>query len=231
MKFFKIDLKRAFSEPTFFLSLVLGMISLFGAAAYLLASGSYPQGLYASAQSLVLPFAAPLLAAMPYSAMIMQERETRYRIMITIKMRKSGFEFRRLAVCGISGAAVLLIPQLVLFIACAVMGEIPDFGRAAAELILPVTFGFGYAVFSYGLTFVNTQRYVPMVMPQVLYLLCVYAFPHIKLERFYPPLDISPAIYGGEISADRFAVPAVLTAAAIVLTVYGSLRREALDRI
>ena len=229
MKFFKIDLKRAFSEPTFFLSLVLGMLLLFGGMAYLMISGNSVQDLYISAQSLVLPFAAPLLAAMPYSSMIMQERETRYRTMMNVKLCKKGFEFKRLAVCGISGAAALLIPQIVLFAVCAAMREISDFGRAAGELVLPLTFGFGYAAFSYGLTFVNTQRYVPMVMPQVLYLLCVYAFPHIRLERFYPPLDISPAIYGGEISSDRFAVPAVLTAAAIVLTAYGAARREAID--
>ena len=229
MNFFRTDLKRAFSEPTFFLSLVLGMILLLGAAVYLMLSGNSVQGLYFSAQSLILPFAAPLLAAMPYSSMIMQERETRYRIMMNVKLRKKGFEFKRLAVCGISGAAVLFIPQLVLFAVCAAMGEIPDFGRAVRELVLPLTFGFGYAAFSYGLTFVNTQRYVPMVMPQVLYLLCVYAFPHIRLERFYPPLDISPAIYGGEISADRFAVPAVLTVAAVLLTLYGAIRRESID--
>ena len=229
MKFFVTDLKRAFSEPTFFLSLVLGIISLFGGMAYLMISGNSVQGLYASAQSLVLPFAAPLLAAMPYSSMIMQERETRYRIMMNVKLRKKGFEFKRLAVCGISGAAVLLLPQLALFAVCAVMGEIPDLSSAAMGLVLPVTFGFGYAAFSYGLTFVNRQRYVPMVMPQVLYLLCVYAFPHIRLERFYPPLDISPAIYGGEITGDRFAVPAVLTVAAVILTLYGAIRRESID--
>ena len=226
MNFFKIDLKRAVSEPAFFLSLILGMILHFGAAAYLWFFGNAPAGLYISAQSLVLPFAAPLLAAMPYSSMIMQERETRYRIMMNVKLRKKGYEFKRLAVCGISGAAALFIPQLILFIVCAAIGEIHDMESAAVGLVLPVTFGFGYAAFSYGLTFVNRQRYVPMVMPQVLYLLCVYAFPHIKLERFYPPLDISPAIYGGEITADRFIVPAILTAAAIVLTAFGSLRRE-----
>ena len=66
MNFFKTDLKRAFSEPTFFLSLVLGIILLFGGMAYLMLSGNVgTQGLYISAQSLILPFAAPLLAAMP----------------------------------------------------------------------------------------------------------------------------------------------------------------------
>ena len=226
MNFFRIDLKRALSEPAFFLSLALGMILLFGAAAYLWLSGNSGSGIYISAQSLALPFAAPVLAAMPYSSMIMQENETRYRLLMNIKLRRKGYEFKRLAVCGISGAAVLFIPQFMLFIVCAAAGEISDFQTAAAGLVLPLTFGFGYSVFSYGLTFVNRQRYVPLVMPQVLYLLCVYAFPHIRLERFYPPLDISPAIYGGTITADRFAVPAVLTGMAIVLTAFQALRNE-----
>ena len=220
MRFLKTDLKRVFTEPAFFISVILGAILLFGAFAFLLISGQTDR-LYVSAQSLALPFVAPVLAAMPYSVMIMQEKETRYSSLMTIKLRKGGYELKRLLVCGISGAAALLIPQLMLFAACIFTGGIDDIKYAALGLILPVTFGFGYAAISYGLTFVNRQRYVPLVMPQVLYLLCIYAFPHLKLEEYYPPLDISPSIYGGEITAARFVVPFVLMIAALLLTLFG----------
>lgn len=220
MKFLSTDLKRVFTEPAFYISIFLSLLLLFGAYVYQIISGN-TDNLYISAQALALPFAAPVLAAMPYSVMIMQEKETRFAALMTIKLRRSGYQLARLLTSGISGAAALLVPQLILFAVCLVTGGTDDLSYAAAGLVLPVTFGFGYAAISYGLTFVNRHRYVPMVMPQVLYLLCIYAFPHLKLERFYPPLDIAPSIYGGEITAQRFAVPVILTAAAVLLTLYG----------
>ncbi len=220
MRFIKTDLKRIFTEPAFLLSIFLGLLLYFGAFAYLLPTAERGE-LYNRSQALIFPFAAPVLAAMPYSVMIMRERETRFSIMMTVKLRKSGYRYKRFLTCGISGAAALLIPQAALFGVCAVMGGISELTSAAAGLILPVTFGFGWAEAAYGLTFVNRQSYIPLVMPQTLYLLCVYAFPHLRLERFYPPLDISPAIYGGAVSADRFAVPAVLTVMGLLLTLFG----------
>lgn len=223
MRFIKTDLKRIFTEPAFFLSLALGAVLLFGSMAYLL-SVNKTDSLYTRSQALALPFAAPLLAAMPYSVMIMRERETRYAVLMTVKLRTTGYRLPRLPMCGLSGAAALFIPQLALFIVCAFLDGVSDFGSALAELILPAAFGFGYAAFSYGLTFANSRRYVPLVMPQVLYMLCIYAFPYIKLERFYPPLDISPSIYGGTVTAERFVIPAALTAAAITLTGFGAIK-------
>lgn len=220
MRFIKTDLKRVFTEPAFYISVSLSLVLLFGAYAYLLISGE-TERLYASAQSLALPFVAPVLAALPYSVMIMQEKETRYSALMVIKLRSGGYQLKRLLVCGISGAAALLLPQLLLFSVCAVTGGVEDMKYALTGLVLPVTFGFGYASIAYGLTFVNKQRYIPLVMPQVLYLLCVYAFPHLKLEKYYPPLDISPSVYGGEITPARFVLPLILTAAAVLLTLFG----------
>lgn len=225
MKFFKTDLKRIFTEPAFWISVAFGAVLYLGAMAYHMLL-SKADNLYISAQALAMPFAAPLLAAMPYSVMIMLESETLYSTLMTIKLRKRGYELQRLLTCGISGAAALLIPQVLLFCVCLILGGIPDIGRAVKELILPVSFGFGYAVFAYGLTFANRQRYVPIVMPQVLYMLCVYAFPYIGLERFYPPLDIAPSIYGGTLASVRFALPIALTAAGVVLTVFGIFKRR-----
>lgn len=223
MRFIKTDLKRIFTEPAFFLSIALGTLLLFGAMAYQFSAGA-GEKLYTLSQALVLPFVAPLLASMPYSVMIMQERETLYVTLMTIKLRKSGYELQRFFTAGISGAAALFIPQLALFLVCSLLGGVSDFGKSFAELVLPITFGFGYAAFSYGLTFVNKQRYVPLVMPQVLYMLCIYAFPYIGLERFYPPLDIAPSVNGGAISALRFVVPTALAAAGLFLTVFGVIK-------
>ena len=220
MKFLSTDLKRVFTEPAFYISIALNLILLFGAMVYYVTAGE-TETLYTSAQALALPFVAPVLAAMPYSVMIMQEKETRFGTLMTIKLRKNGYQLLRLLTSGISGAAALFIPQLALFLVCLCIGGVPDLAFAAKCLVLPITFGFGYAAISYGLTFVNRQRYVPLVMPQVLYLLCIYAFPHLKLERFYPPLDIAPSIYGGEITIQRFAVPLILTAIAAILTLFG----------
>lgn len=224
MKFFKTDIKRIFTEPSFWISAFLGAVLLFGGLGYCLASGDVPD-LYSKAQALALPFAAPLLAAMPYSVMIMTERETKFGALMILKqsgMRKQCRQYRikRFFTAGLSGAAALFIPHAAMFAVCAALGGLPDAG-AAIQLVLPVTFGFGWAALSYGLTFVNRQRYVPLVMPQVLYLLCIYAFPYLKLERFYPPLDIAPSIYGGTVTSDRFILPAALAAAGLLLTVFG----------
>ena len=218
MRFVLTDLKRVFTEPAFYISIFLNLLLLFGAYVYL-TLGENTDRIYETAQSLALPFAAPVLAAMPYSVMIMQENETRYGTLMKIKLRGKDYQLRRFLVSGFSGAMALFIPQLILFIVCTAaegVGEYPAF-----TLILPLTFGFSYAVISYGLTFVNRQRYVPLVMPQVIYLLMIYSFPVLGLSRFYPPLDISPAIYGGEITADRFVIPLMLTVIAFLLTLLG----------
>ncbi len=221
MKFLKTDLKRAFSEPTFFIGLILGILSLFGPAVYFMLTDGMSGDIYSRSRSYILPFAAPLLAAMPYSTMIMIEKETHFRIMMNTKMRNNGYEFIRFAVCGISGGMVLLIPQLLLFVFCLAAGQVNNIAGSAKGFVLALSFGFGYAVFSYGLTFVNRQRYIPAVIPQVIYLFCTYAFPHLDLERFYPPLDLSPEIYGGNITSDRFIIPSVLALAGLILTAAG----------
>lgn len=222
MKFFRTDLRRIFTEPSFWLSVFLGAVLLFGSLGYRLSAGDptgAADGLYGRAQTLALPFAAPLLAAMPYSVMIMTERETKFGALMILK--QSGlhrrYRLKRFFTVGLSGAAALFIPHAAMFAVCAALGDAPDIFLLA----LPLTFGFGWAALSYGLTFVNRRRYVPLVMPQVLYLLCIYAFPYLKLDRFYPPLDISPSLNGSMPTSDRFVLPAVLAAAGLLLTAFG----------
>ena len=220
MKFILTDLRRVFTEPAFYISTALGLVLLFGGM-FCCADSCEVERLYLYSQSFAFPFAAPVLAAMPYSVMIMQEKETRYRTLMSVKLQGRKYELKRFLTCGLSGAAALFIPQLVLFAVCLFTGGISGFGYDFSVMLLSLSFGFSYAVISYGLTFVNRQRYVPLIMPQVIYLLCIYAFPHIKLERFYPPLDIAPSIYGGAVTADRLMLPLVLTVAGFLLTVLG----------
>lgn len=220
MRFIVTDLKRIFTEPAFYISVVLDLFLLFGGMLSVMGTCD-SEMLYLSSQSLALPFVAPVLAAMPYAVMIMQEKETRYDTLMKIKLRAGGYELRRMLTCGISGAAALFIPQLILFVVCFFMDGIKEFPYDFSVLMMSLTFGFSYAVISYGLTFVNRQRYVPLVMPQVIYLLCIYAFPLLKLERFYPPLDISPTVYGSDITIERFIIPLCLAAVGFLLTLLG----------
>ena len=220
MIFILTDLRRIFTEPAFYISMLLNIV-LLGVGFFCVMNISAPDRLFLYAQSFALPFAAPILAAMPYSVMIMQEKETRYGTLMNIKTGGGGYEFRRFVTCGISGAMALFIPQLILLIVCIIISPETDHGYDLSVLMLSLSFGFSYASVAYGLTFVNKQRYVPLVMPQVMYLLCIYAFPHIKLERFYPPLDIAPAIYGSDITPDRFFIPLCITALGLVLTIFG----------
>ena len=149
MNFFKADIKRIFTEQSFWLSIVLGAVLLFGGLGYCLSAEDFKEdanGLYSRAQALALPFAAPLLAAMPYSVMIMTERETKFGALMilkqsgTHKQRKQSRHYRikRFFTVGLSGAAALFIPHAAMFAVCAVLGNMPDIRLLA----LPVTFGF-----------------------------------------------------------------------------------------
>ena len=220
MRFFLTDLRRVFTETAFYISMLLNLL-LLGAGMLCVWDSCEAERLFLHAQSFALPFVAPVLAAMPYTVMIMQEKETRYDILMNIKLNGTGYIFRRFITCGISGGMALFIPQAVLLIVCVILCPEADRGYDLTVLLLSLSFGFSYASLSYGLTFVNRQRYVPLVMPQVIYLLCIYAFPHIKLERFYPPLDIAPAIYGSDITPDRIFIPLLITALGLVLAIIG----------
>ena len=121
MRFIVTDLKRIFTEPTFYISMALNLLLLALGIAFASVRGETDR-LFLFSQSFALPFVAPLLAAMPYSVMIMQEKETRYGSLMNIKLCAGGYELKRLLTCGISGAAALFIPQLLLFIVCIFTG-------------------------------------------------------------------------------------------------------------
>ena len=64
MRFIVTDLKRIFTEPAFYISVVLDLFLLFGGMLSVMGTCD-SEMLYLCSQSLALPFVAPVLAAMP----------------------------------------------------------------------------------------------------------------------------------------------------------------------
>jgi hypothetical protein len=196
LSFFKTDLKRAFTEPTFFTALILGTVSLIGAFIYLNISA---ESGFLMAQSLVFPFAAPFLAALPFAAMEKNERDINYSDLLKLRRGGRGYSGIRFFTVGIVGGASLLLPELLLFVVTAFSnGELSGLGLSQITKVLLLSFptGFAFAVCAYAITFFCRLSVIALITPEVLYLLLTYAFPYLHLEKYYPPLAVSPYIYG-----------------------------------
>lgn len=189
---------------------------------------------FRSSQPVLLPFLAPFLAAAPYSTMNLLEEETGYGILLKEKLRQNGYEFRRFLANGLCGGAAVCIPAVLLWVACLVLGcgrggygTAEEIREIQSVLLKDFLFGFCFASLSYGLTFTTKKRYLPAASPQVFYFLFIYAFPHLGLADYYPPLLYSPWVLGGAGTGKAGAVFAALLAGGIGLTVYGAFRRIA----
>ncbi len=236
MRFLKVDLKRAFTERAFWLCVLAGCLIAAGSLAVVLGtqSGTAASELFRSAQSLLLVFTAPILAALPYAGMLMLEEETGYGPMMKEKLGAGGYEFRRFLVNGLAGGMSLFLPELFLWGCCLAAGLSgggpgTKAGRIPGVLLLNFASGFCFASVSYGLGFLNRRRYLPVVMPQVFYLLFTYAFPYLGLTSCYPPLLISPWA-AGEIDGNQsHLLLAAMLIFALICTAAGKgmrLRRE-----
>lgn len=222
---FLYDMKRALHEPAFIISVIIGVIIL--AFSNLIFIFNYINNenvidtdtLFKNSQALIFPFAAPLLCALPYGGMRMFESETGFKALMILKMRRIDYILPRFFTCGFTGSISLLIPSLLLLTASAFLGNgYQDFYECLKGTLLCIPFGFAYAVLSYSLTFYNRKRYIPVVFPQVLYLLCIYAFPHLNISRFYPPLGISPWIYGDTSYLDLLLMSGIIISASAIIT-------------
>ena len=199
MKFLKTDIKRALSEPAFLATLCATIIIIIGSYAYILGTGSdvtIGHQIFKRAQSYLLPFIAPILAAIPFCNMNMLEEDCGYQKLLLVYCRGKRYEWQRFLSNGIVGGLVLFIPVCLLYIISAIGGYTPELGELAIVLVYEFIFGFAYASISYGLTFICKKRYLPIIAPQVYYLLFLYAFPHLGLEMIYPPMAFSPWIMG-----------------------------------
>lgn len=205
MRWLITDFKRGMTEPTFIGSIVISVIVLIVSLAYyLLTQETYEASqAFIVSQSLILPFIAPLLAALPFSNMSMLEADSGYKKLLLSKQNKRSYDHKRWLINGIIGGLAILIPLMMLLMACRVFSPYTDLQQIQGVLLLDFVFGFSYASIAYGLTFVNTRRYIPLVAPQVVYLLLIYAMPYLKLEAYYPPLSFSPWILPSKVNGEN----------------------------
>ena len=199
MKFLKTDGKRALREPSFLLTVCFATIVAVVSYLYVIGTGvevGLGHIVFKKSQSLILPFIAPILAAIPYSNMNMLEEDCGYQKLLIVKSSGKRYEVSRFLVNGCIGGLTLLLPVALLYAASAIGGWTNEMGPLLSVLLFDFMFGFSYASVSYGLTFICRKRYLPIVAPQVFYLLFLYAFPYLGLEFIYPPLAFSPWIMG-----------------------------------
>ncbi|QSX05410.1 hypothetical protein JYG23_12100 [Sedimentibacter sp. zth1] len=195
MRFLIVDFKRGLTEKNFHMSLILGIICVLGSIFFITANkNDIPLNIFISAHGLVLPFVAPFLAAIAYSNMNMIEKDFKYDLLMSIRQKNASFEIRRFLVNGIISGLAIVIPIIFLFIIYLCIGVDNLVNQIIGVIILDFIFGFAFGSLSYALTFVNTKKYIPVVAPEVIYLLLIYSFPHLGLEVFYPPLCFSPWI-------------------------------------
>jgi hypothetical protein len=226
MRFFAVDLRRALTERTFFASLIIAFLSLLGAFVYLGINGK--DNSFLMSQSLVFPFIAPFLAALPFAGMIIIEKTTKYRDLLRLRLHGNKYTFRRFISVGISGGTALLLPEILLFAVTLIMGKDGFTAENRNVILLSFVFGFAYAVLSYSLTFYNKEVILPLMIPEVFYLLLTYAFPYLDLEKFYPPLCVSPYIYGLPDYKNIAVTLGAIVLSALILTAAGSVK-EAID--
>ncbi|MDY3367675.1 hypothetical protein [Zhenhengia yiwuensis] len=194
MRWFITDFKRGLSERSFLGAIALGILSLaLGLAYYVYGQDTYTADqAFIVSQSFAMPFIAPLLASMVYSNMNMLEKDSAYRNLLILKHKGKNYTLKRWFVNNILSGIALFIPMLMLYGVCSLFSPYVQQEEIVGVMLLGFLFGFVYGSFAYSLTFVNRKRYIPIVTPQVLYLLFIYAFPYLNLEKFYPPLSFSP---------------------------------------
>ncbi len=194
MRFFITDIKRGLVERTFLASLALGSACLLVSVVMLLQGNADLKGftLFKQAQSLILPFVAPLLAALPYANMSMLEADCGYQRLMMSKRTMKPYRVTRWLVSSLLSGLAIALPLAMLAVLCYISAPHQAMNQVAGIIFLDFLFGFAYGTLSYGLTFINQKRYIPTVAPQVIYLLFIYAFPYLGLDKYYPPLSFSP---------------------------------------
>lgn len=227
MRFFLTDCKRGFTEPRFFTALAISLgcmvISLWVAVHADTVDGF---ALFTQSHSLLLPFIAPLLAALPYSNMQMREQDAGFDRLMALRCKHKSWLFRRFLANGlVSGVTVAFSGVMLLLVT--LFWDTSAFCPEVYQVIgLNFAFGFAFGSVSYGLCFVNTQRYIPLVAPQVGYLFAIYACPIVDLTQYFPPLAFAPWIlYAAFDLGCMLTLLGCLTALGLALTVLGQVRK------
>lgn len=229
MRWLVTDFKRGLSEPSFLSALFLGSVSLaIGFVYYLYGQDSYTaEQAFRTSHSFAMPFIAPLLASMAYSNMNMLEKDTGYSNLLILKNKGRTYAFKRWVINNCLSGLALLIPMLLLYGVCRMFSPYTNQDQVIGVMLLGFLFGFVYGSFAYSLTFVNRKRYIPIVTPQVLYLLFIYAFPYLNLEKFYPPLSFSPWLMPIQVEVDFVTLELlIILGVSVVIVVGGVLYRK-----
>lgn len=194
MKWWLVDFRRGVTERSFLGAILIGTLGMgIGLAYYFYTQRTYTgTDAFIGSQSLILPFIAPLLASMVYSNMNMLEKDCGYKSLLMLKNHGKDYVLKRWFINNCLSGLALVIPVFLFFVICTFISPYTNQQQIIGVLLLDFLFGFVYGSFAYSLTFVNSKRYIPLVVPEVLYLLFIYAFPYLNLEKFYPPLSFSP---------------------------------------
>lgn len=194
MRWWLTDLKRGLMERTFILALTIGCIGMLSALAIYIISHETCTATEAfkGSHALIVPFIAPLLCALPYANMNMLEADCGYRKFLILRNKGKDYIVKRWWVNSFLGGITLFIPSALLMLVCRSFGIYEEVKVIFEVVGLNFFFGVAYSSLAYSLTFVNKKRYIPLLAPQILYLLFIYAFPYLNLEKFYPPLSFSP---------------------------------------
>lgn len=205
MRFVVADLKRGFTEPRFFLALVLGLGCALVSGAVVGDVGS-GYGFFTQSHSLALPFIMPLLCALPYSNMHMQEQHSKFDRFMALRQGQKPWVFKRFLVNGLVSGATAVAPGIGLLLVSLTFDATACTPEVCQVLLFNIAFGFAFGSLAYGLCFVNTQSYIPLVAPQVLYWFLVYALPVLELDVYFPPLAYAPWILPGVASYPHIAL-------------------------
>lgn len=227
MRFLRADFKRGCCEPRFLIALLLG-IGCALVSGFVIAQGDLADGyaFFTKSHSLALPFIVPLLCALPYSNMVMLEKSTKFDSFMALRLNHRIWYFGRFLVNGILSGLVGLMPGVALLLASLHMDGTAFTVAVFQVLLLNFAFGFAFGSLSYGLCFVNTASYIPLVAPQVIYLFFIYAFPILGLSQYYPPLAYAPWILPSVASMPHIALFLLaVTAVSLLLTCVGAVRK------
>lgn len=223
MRWFVTDFKRGFTERSFLGAIVLGILSMAAGLAYYFYTKDTYSGTEAfiRSQSFAMPFIAPLLASMVYSNMNMLEADCGYKHLLVLKNGGKTYILKRWLINNCLAGFALVVPMLLFYGICALISPYTHQDQIIGVLILGFLFGFVYGSFAYSLTFVNRKRYIPIAAPQVLYLLFIYAFPYLNLEKFYPPLSFSPWLMPAQVDKQLIALQLLIVFGVSALIIMG----------
>lgn len=233
MRWLITDFKRGLTERSFISAIVLGILSLvLGLGYYVYGQDVYTADeAFRTSHSFAMPFIAPLLACMVYSNMNMLEKDCGYQSLLILKNRGKNYTLKRWLVNNMLSGIALVVPMFILYAVCSFFSPYTQKEEIMGVIVLGFFFGFVYGSLAYSLTFMNRKRYIPLVAPQVLYLLFIYAFPYLNLEKFYPPLSFSPWLMSNHVEVKLISLELVTLLGISCILVLGSMFYRKVERL